>query len=517
MTNKRLHIGAIGIASASTLILSTACQYKEAQSEKCNVIIIMTDDVGYGDLSCYGMTAIQTPAIDRLAEMGVRFTDAHCTSATSTPSRYGLLTGAYPWRREDTGVADGDDPMVIKPEEFTIADLFQEAGYATAAIGKWHLGLGDEKGSQAWNDSIAPNPADIGFQYSFIMAATGDRVPCVFIENGKVAHYDPSAPIAVQYGRNFEGEPTGRDNPELLFNQKPSHGHDHSIVNGISRIGYMRGGGEALWRDEDIADVITQQAVRFIEAHRAEPFFLYFCPNNIHVPRMPHERYQGKSGMGYRGDAILELDDMVGTLMTTLEREGLLENTLIIFTSDNGPVLDDGYQDGAVELLGDHRPAGPFRSGKYSLYEGGTRVPFIVVVPPTLSHEQPKGTTSDALFTQVDLLSSLADGLGLTLPDTLQLDSKSAWATLQKGDEVREAIIVQGLRQTTALRTTEWKYIPPVERPTRIAWQTGIETGQDTIPQLYHLASDPSEQVNLAQERPEVLQALQALYIETKK
>ena len=327
-----------------------AAAERRADAERPNVVLIVADDLGYGDLSCYGAQRVSTPHVDQLAACGLRFTDAHSVAATSTPSRYSLLTGHYSWRRNDTGIATGDAGMVIRPEQATVADLFHEAGYVTGAVGKWHLGLGDKTGTQDWNGRVTPGPEDIGFDYSYLMAATGDRVPCVWMENQRVANYDPSAPISVSYRKPFPGEPLGKDHPELLTKLKPSpnHGHDMAIVNGISRIGYMKGGGKALWEDENIADSLTAKAVDFIRREARRPFFLYVGTNDVHVPRYPHERFRNKSGLGYRGDAILQFDWTVGQVIEALRREGILENTLILLTSDNGPVVDDGYADRSV-------------------------------------------------------------------------------------------------------------------------------------------------------------------------
>ncbi len=269
------------------------------QSERPNVIFILADDIGYGDLSCNGEKTIRTPNVDALASRGIRFTDAHAVAATSTPSRYSLLTGQYAWRRNDTGIATGDAGMIIRPEQHTVADMFQSGGYVTGAVGKWHLGLGDKAGTQDWNGFITPGLKDIGFDYSYIMAATGDRVPCVFVENQRVVNLDPNDPIEVSYTTPFPGEPLGKGRPELLTVLKPSvnHGHDQAIVNGVSRIGYMKGGKQALWKDENIADSITTKAVQFIEDNQHKPFFLYFATNDAHVPRVPHPRFVGKSGM----------------------------------------------------------------------------------------------------------------------------------------------------------------------------------------------------------------------------
>ena len=294
-----------------------------AQEKQPNVIIIYADDLGYGDLSCYGAQGVTTPNTDRLAAQGIRFTNAHAVAATSTPSRYALLTGHYAWRRNDTGIATGDAAMIIRPEQTTIADIFQQRGYTTGAVGKWHLGLGSETGKQDWNGFITPGPQDIGFDYSYLMAATGDRVPCVFVENQRIVNLDPNDPVEVSYKTPFPGEPLGKTHPELLTKLKPSHGHDMAIVNGISRIGYMKGGKSALWVDENIADSIACKSVEFIEKHKAEPFFLYVGTNDVHVPRYPHERFRGKSPMGLRGEAILQFDYTVGLIADALDSLGI--------------------------------------------------------------------------------------------------------------------------------------------------------------------------------------------------
>lgn len=408
----------MGLGGSLLVVLPSQAQ-KQNEKQQPNVIFIIADDLGYGDISCYGAHRIQTPHVDELANSGIRFTDAHAVAATSTPSRYSLFTGHYAWRRRDTGIARGDAGMIIRPEQTTIGDVFQSAGYVTGAVGKWHLGLGDKTGTQNWNEKVTPGPEDIGFDYSCLMAATGDRVPCVWMEGQRVLNYDPSAPIEVSYTTPFPGEPTGKNNPELLTNLKPSlnHGHDQAIVNGISRIGYMKGGGKALWKDEDIADTIIEKSVGFIERSADKPFFLYIGTNDIHVPRFPHPRFVGKSGMGYRGDAILQFDYTVGKILEALEKQGLRENTLIVLSSDNGPVVDDGYQDQSVELLGDHRPAGDLRGGKYSNFEAGTRVPFIVSWPAKVK----KGKVSDALVSHIDLFASMAHLVG----ETKQIGSDS--------------------------------------------------------------------------------------------
>lgn len=474
------------------------------QVKKPNVVVIMADDLGYGDLSCNGSNTVSTPNVDRLANSGMRFTDAHAVAATSTPSRYSFLTGHYSWRRKDTGVAPGDAGMIIRPEQYTVADLFEDNGYATCAIGKWHLGLGNKTGEQNWNEKISPNLSDIGFGYSYIMAATADRVPCVYVENGKVANYDASAPIEVSYRKPFPGVPTGKDNPELLYNLKPSHGHDQAIVNGISRIGYMKGGGKALWKDEHIADSIVAHAIEFIKSHKDEPFFLYCATNDIHVPRFPNERFRGKSGMGYRGDAILQFDWSVGKLLDTLDELGLTENTLVVLTSDNGPVVDDGYKDRAVELLGDHRPWGPYRGSKYSNFEAGTRVPFIVSWPGKVG----KGVSS-ALISQIDFLGTMAEMLGATLNAEQRKDSNGyldSW--LGKSEKGRDYIIESA--GALSVSDGEWKYITPNNKQAYNAY-TNVETGNCPSDQLYNLKQDIAEKNNLAGQYPDEVQRLKKI------
>ena len=486
---------------------ATGKKSEAGNRELPNVIIIYADDLGYGDLQCYGARNVQTPNVDRLASEGIRFTNAHAVAATSTPSRYSLLTGEYAWRRPGTDVAAGNAAMIIKPGQFTMADMFKSAGYATAAIGKWHLGLGDKTGEQDWNAPLPAALGDLGFDYHYIMAATADRVPCVFIENGMVADYDPSAPIEVSYRKNFPGEPTGKDNPELLYNLRPSHGHDMSIVNGISRIGYMKGGGKALWKDENIADSIVVHAVDFIREHKDRPFFMYFATNDIHVPRFPHERFRGKNPMGLRGDAIVQFDWSVGRILDALDRFGLAENTLVILSSDNGPVVDDGYDDRAEELLGGHSPSGPWRGNKYSAFEGGTAVPAIVRWPAGIK----KTGDSDILMSQIDWMASLGSLIGARIPKGSAPDSWNRLGNLLGTDDSDRPWVVEfSSNHVLSVRTKEWKYIEPNDGPAMITWGPKIETGNSSVPQLYEM-SEVDEKENVSSEYPEKLFELQTL------
>lgn len=464
-----------------------------------NIIVINADDLGYGDTGCYGATAIKTPNIDRIAREGLRFTDAHASAATCTPSRYSLLTGEYAFRQKGTGILPGDAALIIKPGRLTLPGMLKSAGYKTGVVGKWHLGLGG-LGAEAvdWNNDVKPGPMEIGFTESFIMAATGDRVPCVFVNGHRVVNLDPADPIKVSYEAKVGTDPTGAEHPELL-KMKTSLGHDKTIINGISRIGYMDGGKAARWTDEELPDTFLKQAIQFVERNQASPFFLYYASHEPHVPRVPHPRFVGATTMGPRGDAIAQFDWSVGEILNTLDRLKLTENTLLIFTSDNGPVVDDGYQDQAAEKLGDHKPAGPLRGGKYTNFEAGTRVPFIVRWPAKV-----KPGVSSALICQIDLLASFAK-LSSQSPDMATApDSQNVLpALLGESTVARENLVEQA--QLLSLREGTWKYISPPKNAPKAPGQ------------LYDLATDLAETKNLAAAEPERVKAMAAKLAEIAK
>ncbi len=486
------------LAIISTL---TACDRIDKNIQKPNIVILYVDDLGYGDLSCYGAERVKTPNVDALAENGILFTDAHCSAATCTPSRYSLLTGNYAFRM-NAGILPGDAPLLIQPGTATLASKLKEVGYKTAVVGKWHLGLGN--GNVDWNEKVSPGPLEIGFDYSFLLPATGDRVPSVYLENHHVVGLEKGDSLKIHYTDDpTENNPfsnaTGISNPEML-RQVADVQHSGVVVNGISRIGFMGGAEQVWWRDEDFPAVLTGKAEDFIQQNVNQPFFLYFAFHDIHVPRLPNKQFAGATEMGPRGDAIVQMDWMTGEIIKTLKKYNLLENTLVIFTSDNGPILNDGYQDGAVELLGDHKPGGPFRGGKYSIYEAGNRVPTIVSWPSEI-----KAGESDALWNQVDLMASIGVLTGGQLDKNEAVDSKNMLdVMLGKSKKGRNIMLEEAF--TFGLRMGNWKYIAPTNNKNEwITEQKHIEGGISTEPQLYDLAKDKGEQENLASKYPEIV------------
>lgn len=507
------------LVSLMTVAALAACGASAPRPK--NIVLILADDLGWGDVSCYGTTAVTTPHVDRLAREGIRFTDAHAPASVCTPTRYAIMTGEYAWRRKGTGIATGDAALLITPGRTTLPSVLKRAGYVTGAIGKWHLGLGPGPGKTDWNTEIVPGPREIGFDYSFLIPATGDRVPCVFVENQRVAGLDPAAPIQVNYnlkGPNYPGEMDGRKDRDRL-KLDWDYGHNNAVINGIGRIGYMTGGHKARWVDENIADTLAAKGVAFIERNRDRPFFLYFATHDIHVPRVPNPRFIGKTTMGPRGDVIVQFDDQVGAILDALDRFGLTEDTLVVLSSDNGPVLNDGYKDRAVEALGPHRPAGEFRGHKYSAFEGGTRVPFLVRWPKRIR----AGGTSAALVSLADWVATAAALTGQTLepqdaPDSFNVSA----AFLAASAPGRNTLISQD--PMLSLREGKWKFIPATagKRNGQASSELGLlgdpdafvkgahDDGRWNVNQLYDTQADPRETNNVAGQFPDRVASMRA-------
>lgn len=490
-------------ASALSVLLLLApalAQSDAAKDALPNVVIIYGDDVGYADVGCYGAKKIPTPNVDRLAAESLLFTDGHCSAATCTPSRFSMLTGIHGFRH-NVRILAPNAPMTIRPGMWTLPGIFKKRGYRTAVVGKWHLGIGDGQTPVDWNGKVAPGPLEVGFDYSFLMPSTNDRVPCVYLENYRVVDLDPKDPLYV--GKRPEGftgtvYPDGRKDRSAMTYYPSSHGHNQSVINGIGRIGYQWGGKSALWNDETMADeFVTRTKAWLAKQQQGKPFFLYFSSQDIHVPRAPHPRFRGKSELGYRGDAMVQFDWATGEILDALDAHGLADNTIVIWSSDNGPVYDDGYVDGTTvptstrEVDRGHDGSGPYRGGKYQVYEGGTRVPFLVRWPGRIQPGR-----SPALVSQIDFVASFASLLKVDLPRDQAIDSRDNLAALLGKDRVGLPYMIEEARRL-AVRVGNWKLLMP--------------RGKKGKPQLYDLASDPGEQRDVAGSHPDKVAQLRTL------
>ncbi len=460
-------------------VLTCLC-LSAAAAERPNIVIILGDDIGYGDFGCYGATKVRTPAIDKIASEGLRFTDAHSASAVCTPSRYALITGEYAWRNPaGDHILPGNAPLSIRHGTLTVPALLKQAGYKTACIGKWHLGLGDT--APDWNIELKPGPLEVGFDHCFIIPATGDRAPCVFVEDHNIKNYDPKDPITVDYDHCI-----------------PGHAN---VIAGIGRIGAMKGGKAALWQDDKIAETLTAQATSFIKNNRNNPFFLYCATHDIHVPRVPASRFRHASGAGPRGDVIEQFDWCVSEVIKTLDKLNLATNTLLIVTSDNGGILDFGdspERDGNVASNNGHKFNGPLRGTKGTAYEGGTRIPLIVRWPGKV---QPGA--SDKLVCLVDTLATCAAITGQKLPKSAGPDSFNLLPILlgQTKDQVRDHLIEHSRRM--GVRQGPWKLLTPDKRARNPKMAARTE--------LYNLADDIGEKTNLASQNPDKVKELTAI------
>ena len=479
--------------------------------ERPNVVLIFPDDLGYGDLSCYGATKVKTPNIDRLGKEGRRFTDAHSASAVCTPSRYALLTGEYPHRKNLYVPVFLRTGLLINPKQQTIGTLMQDAGYATACIGKWHLGFG--QGRPNWNGELKPGPLEVGFDYYFGVPIVNSHPPFVYVENHKVVGLVPEDPFV--FNKNAKTR---------VFQEKM----------GINQIGGADA-AHALYDDELVGTKLTEKATGWIKEQAKKPFFLYLATTNIHHPFTPHPRFKGTSECGRYGDYVHELDWIVGEVMKTLDEQGVADNTLVVFISDNGGMFNQG---GQAAWADGHTPNGQLLGFKFDAWEGGHRVPFIARWPNNI----PPGSKSNQLICNVDLIATLAALTGEKLEAGQGRDSVNLLPALT-GDPsapVRDQVVLAA-RQSThlAVRQGRWMYIgarggggfTSARRgehafggPSAITFtkreNSDIANGKikkDAPPgQLYDLEKDLYQTTNLYRKYPEVVKDMQALLAKYK-
>ena len=515
----------LGALSISTMALGKTDGSIKKERQEPNIVIILADDLGYGDLSCYGATKIQTPVLDQVASEGMRFTNAYVCSSLSSPSRYGILTGRYPWRtRLEYGVLNSYEKPLIEPERMTVASLLKSHGYYTACVGKWHLGLNwalndsapadpeknifdsTKDNLQAYIDFSKPvkgGPVERGFDYFFGMAGSNNMQPWVYIENDRVLQ----PPSEYQKPYDFIAENVTRA-PD--------------------------------WDLETVNQVITKKAVEVINNHFAnnkkQPLFLYLPTSAIHRPCLPTFT-KGKSQAGLRGDLVVELDWTVSEIIKALKANGEYENTLLIFTSDNGPRPGDpalwinryknGYKNETYEeyqdyfgnykpqyinekgnniwkkgwLTYDHRSAGDYRGFKQDPFEGGLLVPFIV----HWSGKVKPATVNNNLICAGDILATFADLMGDQLKENEGEDSYSFLSNILdvKAPQVRKtATLASGSSGALVMIKDGWKYIEPA-KPGRWPETYYPDYPGDKVPRLFNLNKDISESDNLYDKMPD--------------
>jgi arylsulfatase A-like enzyme len=487
-----------------------------AEPDLPNVVLIFADDLGYGDLGCYGATKVKTPHIDTLARDGRLFTDAHSSSAVCTPSRYGLLTGEYPMRRGIWGPCSLLQPLLIDTNKLTLGKVLKNKGYATAAFGKWHLGF--QRGKTDWTKPLRPGPLEVGFDYYFGVPLVNSGSPFVYVENDGIVGHDPNDPLV--YGkRPYSKTPTfphaaGRKSPNTFGGAKKAH---------------------EIYHDEKTAALLVEKSIAWINANKEKPFFLYLATTNIHHPFTPAPRFKGTSQCGLYGDFIHELDWMVGEILKCLEENGLTDNTLVIFTSDNGGMFNTGGQDA---FKAGHRQNGDLLGFKFGAWEGGHRVPFIAKWPGRIAPD----TTSRQLICNVDLLATFAALTGQTVERKQLSDSINVLPALVGDPETppRDHVVLSPHKPThLAVRKGKWIYIgaqgsggftgrPGTHAaggPACISFvgnvNSDIENGKykkDAPPaQLYDLEADVNQTKNVIRDYPEVAEEMAALLAKTRE
>lgn len=470
MTTRRSFLKTAALATAA---LSTQWSCEAVLNSPPNIIFILADDMGYGDLSCLNKESkIRTPNMDRIARDGIHFTDAHSGSAVCTPTRYGILTGRYSWRTElKEGVLWGHSPMLIEKDRMTVASLLQNHNYRTACIGKWHLGLGDAEETD-YSQRLTPGPNDVGFDYFFGIPASLDMVPYVYVRNDRVL-------------------------------QQPTETVEKVREGGV----FWRGGPIAPNFDfEEVLPTLTLEATDFIQSccseTRGQPFFLYFPLTAPHTPWVPTEEFVGKSQAGLYGDFVSQVDWTVGEILKKLDEHNLIENTLIIVTSDNGS--DERY----IGEQHQHDANYIFRGQKSDAWDGGHRVPFLARWPKRI----PAGSRSDALLCLTDFMATVAAILEEPLPKNVAEDSYNLLPALtceSPDPPIRDAIVHHSVNGTFAIRQGDWKLIYAKGSG---GWSLSEEEAPDDAPwQLYNMKQDVREQKNLYHEYPEIVEQLDAL------
>ncbi len=509
----------ISIFKLGVCILLLCSSLKMIAQDKPNVVFIFVDDLGYGDLGCYGATKVKTPNIDKIASEGRIFTDAHSASAVCTPSRYALLTGQYPFRANNGkgiwGPAPINSELLIKTNQITIADVFKNSGYATAALGKWHLGFGE--GENNWQEPLSPGPNDVGFDYYYGVPIVNSAPPYVYVENDRIVGGDPNDPLVyVGKGKEKEVTPITPIPPEAS-QRTPNR---------------FKGALEAhkLYNDYTVGTILAEKAVNWITDNKQNPFFLYFATTHIHHPYTPGKQFQGKSDAELYGDFIQELDWMVGEVTNCLKKQGLSENTLVIFTSDNGAMLNLG---GRNAVKAGHKINGDLLGFKFGVWEGGHRVPFIAKWPGRIE----TGSVSNQLICNVDMLAtfmSLTGQDGNLIDDTDSVNILPALLDNPEESIRKELVLAPKSEKHLSLRKGKWMYIPAKgsggfrgSKPQHHAWggapavafvggkNSDIENGkikEDAQPaQLYNLEEDKYQTTNVYGKYPEVVKEMKTI------
>ena len=466
MRTRREFARALGL---SVSVLSNAM----AATEKPNIVYVLADDLGWGDLSCYNpKSQVPMPNAVKLASEGMRFNDMHSPSAVCTPTRYGILTGRYCWRsRMKSGVLQGYSPNLIEPGRMTAASLLKDQGYDTGCVGKWHLGLGTEEKTD-YSKPLHPCPNDHGFNYFFGIPASLDMAPYLFIENDR-ATQQPS------------DETPGKNEPRGVF--------------------WREGPIAPSFKMEQILPTITSKAVNFIRtrAQASKPFFLYLPLTGPHTPWVPLSEFKGKSKAGIYGDFVAQVDNVLGQILRALEQTGAAKNTLLIFTSDNGA----HWTPEDKEKFPKHRANADWRGQKADIHDAGHRIPFLVRWPGKV---QPNSVTNETCCL-IDLLATVSDLHNVPLPREAGEDSFSILPVLRGGKTIRPAVVHHSADGLFAIRQGEWKLIAGrgsggFTLPKKIDPKPGEPEGE-----LYNLTKDPTEADNLYLKHPDVVKRLMDL------